>query len=378
MMKNHKINDSPPGSFTNSLAAASILYVIIAGAVQWSEAQPATDPRKAMITTLAASGPHSSIGDEARLFDRFVGAWDCDFTFYNDDGTTRHSSGEILFGWVLDGRVLQDIWITYPKDRTKERSIGTSVRFFDPKSKMWRVIFVNPNYGSITMQGGAEGDSIVLRGEDDEGSTLRWSFNDIKADSFVWRGETSRDSGKTWRLEEKHLMRRRAYSVSESDGPPDAKPAGMATELAKKSKSAVAFEQLSSLVGEWKGVQDGIEITLTYTLTADGSALMEEFRPAKGPVMITMFSVEGNHLIATHYCSAGNQPQMITKAIQEPQGKPLVFSLLRVTGMRSPEDWHNTGLEVLLEDKDHLTQKWTYIYKGKMGTNIFRFTRKLG
>jgi hypothetical protein len=25
-----------------------------------------------------------------------------------------------------------------------------------------------------------------------------------------------------------------------------------------------------------------------------------------------MFSVDGDHLIATHYCSAGNQPQMTT------------------------------------------------------------------
>ncbi len=383
-------NDNAPGWFAKAVMAASILCVVIVGAADWSEAQSTVDARKAMITTLAASGPHPSLGDEARVFDRFVGAWDCDFTFYNDDGTTRHSLGEVLFGWVLDGRVLQDIWITYPKNGAKERGIGTSVRFFDPKSKMWRVIFVSPAYGSITVQGGAEGDGIVLRGVDDDGSVLRWSFNDIKADSFVWRGERSRNGGTTWQLEEKHQMRRRASSVSESDGPlePDShnhsaadpgtgpKPAGMTTPQAEKSKSTAAFEQLSSLVGEWKGVQDGIEIKLTYTLTADGSALMEEFRPDKGPAMISMFSVDGDHLIATHYCSAGNQPQMITKAIREPPDKPLVFSLLRVTGLRTPEDWHNTGLEILLDDKDHLTQKWTYLYKGKPGTNTFHFTRK--
>ncbi len=352
--------------------------------------QRVSDPRKAMITALAASGPHPSLGDEAKVFDRFVGVWDCDFTFYSDDGTTRHSSGELLFGWVLDGRVLQDIWITYPKDGTKERNIGTSVRFFDSKARMWRVFFVNPIYGSIMVQGGAEGDAIVLRGVDDDGSSIRWSFNDIKANSFVWRGEKSRDGGKTWRLEEEHHMWRRASSLSKSgdsmspdshhhdatDASAGPKRAGMTTPQAEKSQSAAAFEKLSSLVGQWKGEQDGIEITLTYTLTADGSVLMEEFRPAQGPAMITMFSVDGDRLIATHYCSAGNQPQMITNAIQEPQANPLVFSLLRVTGLKTPEDWHNTGLEVLLEDKDHLTQKWTYLYKGKTGTNVFHFTRK--
>ncbi len=153
---------------------------------------------------------------------------------------------------------------------------------------------------------------------------------------------------------------------------------GPTTTQAQQSNSTAAFEQLSSLVGEWEGAQDGIDITVTYTLTADGSTLMEEFRPAKGGVMMTMFSVDGDHMIATHYCAAGNQPQMTTGTITEPQNRVLVFSLVRVTGMKTPEDWHNTGVEVLLEDKDHLAQKWTYLYKGKTGVTNFHFTRKQG
>lgn len=37
-------------------------------------------------------------------------------------------------------------------------------------------------------------------------------------------------------------------------------------------------------------------------------------------------------------CGVGNQPQMITNPIQEPKSNPLVFSLLRVTGMKTPGD----------------------------------------
>ena len=73
------------------------------------------------------------------------------------------------------------------------------------------MLFVNPKYGAVlSVQGGVEGDRIVLRGQDTEGGQLRWSFNDIKDDSFTWRGEKSRDEGKTWRLEEEHHMRRRS------------------------------------------------------------------------------------------------------------------------------------------------------------------------
>ena len=141
-----------------------------------------------------------------------------------------------------------------------------------------------------------------------------------------------------------------------------------------KTKSPEAFDRLTSLKGEWTGQIDGVNTTLIYTLTANGSALMEQCRPEKGPEMITMFTVDGDHLIATHYCSARNQPQMATSPITDAQ-KPLEFSLVRVTGLRSPDDFHNTGLTVIQEDNDHLTQEWSYQHRGKTGENIFRFTR---
>jgi len=78
---------------------------------------------------------------------------------------------------------------------------------------------------------------------------------------------------------------------------------------ADKTTSEEAFDRLATLKGEWRGEQEGVKINLIYTLTANGSALMEEFRPESGAVMITMFTVDGDHLIATHYCSAKNQPQ---------------------------------------------------------------------
>src|SRR5437762_5772105 len=150
--------------------------------------------------------------------------------------------------------------------------------------------------------------------------------------------------------------------------------AASATFGADKTKSEEAFDRLAALKGKWSGEQEGVKVSLIYTLTANGSALMEEFRPEKGPVMITMFTVDGDHLIATNYCSAKNQPQMVTSAITDAQ-KPLAFSLARITGLKSPDAWHNTGLTVIQEDNDHLTQEWTYQSKGKTGKTVFRYTR---
>jgi hypothetical protein len=147
--------------------------------------------------------------------------------------------------------------------------------------------------------------------------------------------------------------------------------AALATD---KTKSEEAFDRLASLKGEWKGKIDGVDTTLIYTLTANGSALMEECRPQKGHEMITLFTVDGDRLIATHYCSAKNQPQMETPVITD-ANKRLEFWPVRVTGLKSPDDFYNTGLTVIQENNDHLTQEWSYQHKGKTGKNIFHFTR---
>jgi len=84
------------------------------------------------------------------------------------------------------------------------------MRFYDAKAGLWRVVWVAPvSRNLLILKGGAQGERILLEGQDSDGSWLRWSFNDIQADSFVWRGESSRDGGKTWRLEEEHRMKRR-------------------------------------------------------------------------------------------------------------------------------------------------------------------------
>src|SRR2546430_10680631 len=119
-------------------------------------------PRDAMIAALASANPNPSMGDEAQTFDRLVGTWDAEFTFFRDDGTVFHKKGELLFGWIMDGRAIQDLWIGYPTENQKERTIRTTIRFFDTALKQWRVVFLNPqsNY-VVSAQGGREGEHVI-------------------------------------------------------------------------------------------------------------------------------------------------------------------------------------------------------------------------
>jgi hypothetical protein len=163
------------------------------------------------VRTLAAPGPHPSLGDQANLFGQFVGTWDFDCVAWPGDGTIVRFPGEWTFGWVLDGRAVEDVWIGYQKGRdANERGVGVTVRTFDRKTALWRVIYIAPMGGTVVdLRGGARGDRIVLEGKDTDGSAIVWSFNDIKPDSFLWRAETSADGGKTWRTEQEMRLRRR-------------------------------------------------------------------------------------------------------------------------------------------------------------------------
>src|SRR5256885_2593533 len=77
---------------------------------------------------------------------------------------------------------------------------------------------------------------------------------------------------------------------------------------------------------------------------------MERLQAANEPEMITLYSLDGDHLMMTHYCSAGNQPQMKTATITELNGA-LTFQAYQITGLKSRDDAHMTGLTLKMPDR---------------------------
>jgi hypothetical protein len=176
----------------------------------------ATDPRLDMVAALQAMSPHPSLGDQAKVFGRFVGTWDGEYTEYSKEGEETRSSGEWIFGWVMDGRAVQDLFIIHPSAAHNDAYMGTTLRYFDPKSGTWSVIFIDPENDAVeTLTGGAVGDDrIVLLSPNADGKQRRWSFLEIRPDSWVFRDEVSLDGGKTWRLREEDQMKRRGAPAS--------------------------------------------------------------------------------------------------------------------------------------------------------------------
>jgi len=148
-----------------------------------------------------------------------------------------------------------------------------------------------------------------------------------------------------------------------------------AQEMHPPARSTPAFDQLKSLAGEWEGkTTSGLPVKVTYKVVSNGSVVMEHLQPGKESEMITMYSLDGDRLLVTHYCSAGNQPTMQTVPMTTASGK-YDFSFVRASGLNSPDEGHMVALSLSISDKDHLTQAWTFQDHGQSKSETFIFTR---
>ena len=91
-----------------------------------------------------------------------------------------------------------------------KRYIGTSLRYYHPKTDRWRVVWVGATSGSLcVLEGGRVGDEIRLERLKEGSALLRWTFTDLTDDQFRWTGHISTDGGASWRLEQNMRAKRR-------------------------------------------------------------------------------------------------------------------------------------------------------------------------
>ncbi len=143
-----------------------------------------------------------------------------------------------------------------------------------------------------------------------------------------------------------------------------------------------AFQKLQTLVGEWEGASaDGRKAKTTFRLVANGSVLMEQFRfigeeGDHASEMITMYHLDGDRLVLTHYCVAKNQPRMVATWNGEESSR-FVFSFLDATNLESPNEGHMHRAELELVDRDRFRTEWTFMKDGEVAFDEpFEFTRK--
>lgn len=145
-----------------------------------------------------------------------------------------------------------------------------------------------------------------------------------------------------------------------------------------RSPAAAQLETLKGLAGTWTGKagegDKAFDATVEYRVTANGTAVMETLFAGTPHEMVTVYHLDGDQLLLTHYCAAGNQPMMRATPSSDP--RTLSFDFVRGTNMK-PGDMHMHSAKLVVVDDAHLESEWVSWKGGKPAdTAKFALTRK--
>ncbi len=142
-----------------------------------------------------------------------------------------------------------------------------------------------------------------------------------------------------------------------------------------------AFERLKALEGTWRAERpDGDVSTKVYTVTAGGSTVSETYarQGDNDHDMLTVYHLEGDRLVLTHFCSVGNRPKMvadggskgtITFEMDTSRGPAAV-------GLSDLDEGHMRRAVFELSSEDTMTQRWTFFQEGApVHTEVESFVR---
>ena len=133
------------------------------------------------------------------------------------------------------------------------------------------------------------------------------------------------------------------------------------------------FDKMKTLAGTWEGRvttipvepdMDGSQIQVTIRVTSRGNAVVHEIKglgdaddPTRYDHPVTMFYLDGDRLLLTHYCDAGNRPRMA--ASSAPAAKTVEFEFLDVAG--STKYGHMDHAAFTPIDENHHSEDWFFM-----------------
>jgi len=143
---------------------------------------------------------------------------------------------------------------------------------------------------------------------------------------------------------------------------------------APASEAQKSFDQIKTLAGTWQGrvttippdpgMGDKTTVQVSMRVTSRGNSLVHEMLaagvaddPTKNDHPVTMFYLDNDRLLLTHYCDAGNRPRMTART--SPDGKTLDFDFLDVSG--STQYGHMQHATFTVIDANHHSEEWTYL-----------------
>jgi hypothetical protein len=121
---------------------------------------------------------------------------------------------------------------------------------------------------------------------------------------------------------------------------------------------------------------DGPAMSARYKVTGGGNVVQETLFPGTEQEMVSMYHMDGQDLVMTHYCAAGNQPRLRLNPAQS-SPEELSFDFTGGGNLDPAVDGHMHSGRMLLEDDAHLESVWIGHVSGKpSGSKRFILVRK--
>lgn len=118
-------------------------------------------------------------------------------------------------------------------------------------------------------------------------------------------------------------------------------------------------------------IQPARPVKVSFRTTSAGSAVMSEIAGKED--MISMFHLDGDRLLLTHYCAAGNQPRMKAASAD---GKTITFDYVDATNLAAPDAGHMQRMVLTTIDANHHTEEWIFNDHGKEMKEVFNLERQ--
>lgn len=161
-----------------------------------------------------------------------------------------------------------------------------------------------------------------------------------------------------------HRTRLMALTLEIAVGLGFAGPAFSQTQKYNPANATPAFEKLKTLVGHWEATTEKGKASATYQLVSGGTALLEHLKVPGESEMITVYYLDGNRLLLTHYCTAGNQPRMQAGTF-DPTTNRIDFQFLDATNLPNPDAGHMHSAVIVFRGPSEVTEDWTFYKAGK-------------
>jgi hypothetical protein len=141
---------------------------------------------------------------------------------------------------------------------------------------------------------------------------------------------------------------------------------GTVAQAADKTdaNAVAAFNKLKTLAGSWEATSERGKITSSYEVISNGTALVEHVNVAGEGEMLTVYHLDGNSLVLTHYCTAGNQPHMQAEAY-DPASNQIQFDFAGAGNLSNANAGHMHNALFTFKGPDAFSANWTFQENGK-------------